>query len=103
MMKDLFWRVLSAGISTGDINIPCADGNCDDSMTISSIMVWAYSIIGVIAVIIIIIAGIQYITSEGEPEKTKRAQATITYTIIGLIIAVLAGAIIGFVTGAFRE
>lgn len=86
-------------------NIPCSDGNCDPSggNIVSTIIIWAYIIIGLVAVIIIIFAGVQYITSEGEPEKTKRAQATITYTIIGLIIATAAAAIISFVTGAFSS
>ncbi|MDR3298131.1 MAG: hypothetical protein LBT19_02055 [Candidatus Nomurabacteria bacterium] len=88
-------------------NIPCAmpdgtiDPNCSDAGITSTIIIWTYVAIGLVAVIILIIAGIQYITSEGEPEKTKRAQATITYTVIGLIIATAAAAILSFVTGAF--
>ncbi|MFV0484979.1 MAG: hypothetical protein ACK5MU_01975 [Candidatus Saccharimonadales bacterium] len=84
-------------------NIPCSDGTCDDANIVSNIIIWAYILIGIVAVIILIFAGVQYITSEGEPEKTKRAQATITYTIIGLIIATAAAAIISFVTGAFSS
>lgn len=101
MIKDII-RNLGATITPG---VPCSDPNnpCteDGSGIVSTIIILAYVIIGIVAVIIIIIAGIQYITSEGEPEKTKRAQATITYTIIGLIIATAAAAIISFVTGAF--
>lgn len=82
-------------------NIPCADDSCTDEGIVSSVLGWAYFVIGVVGAIIIIWAGIQYMTSEGEPEKTKKAQATITYTIIGLIIATAAATIIGFVTGAF--
>lgn len=99
MITDII-KHLAATIEPG---IPCSDGSCteDGSGIVSTIIIWAYVIIGIVAVIIIIIAGVQYITSEGEPEKTKRAQATITYTIIGLIIATAAAAIISFVTGAF--
>ena len=62
---------------------------------------WAYIGLGIVGVIFLIVGGMQYITSEGEPEKTKKAQATITYTIIGLIVATAAAAILSFVTGAF--
>ena len=87
-----------------DINVPCADGGCDSSggSFASNIVAWAYFIIGIVAVIIIIYAGIQYITSEGEPDRAKKAQATITYAVIGLIVATLAAAIVQWVLGAFK-
>ncbi len=89
-------------IDPGQLPIPCADGNCSSENVVSNIMVWVYLALGIVAVILIIWGGIQYILSEGEPEKTKRAQATITYTIIGLIIVVAAATIVGFVNGAFQ-
>ena len=57
-------------------------------------------IIGVssfVSVIFIIIGGINYMTSAGDPGKTKKAKDTILYACIGLIICVLAFAIINFV------
>ena len=101
-MKNFLYQ-LAATIDPGPI--PCSGGDCgyEGDNIVSSIIIWAYVIIGIVAVIVLIIAGVQYITSEGEPEKTKRAQATITYTIIGLIIATAAAAIISFVTGAFSS
>jgi amino acid transporter len=98
-MKNLLTKLFGADIEVP--NIPCADGSCSDANIAATIIIWAYVIIGLVAVVILIIAGVQYITSEGEPEKTKRAQATITYTVIGLIVATAAAAIISFVTGAF--
>lgn len=100
-MINKFQQFLAAVVDPGDI--PCSSGNCEPtgSGIASTIIIWSYVIIGIIAVTIIIYAGIQFITSEGEPEKSKRAQATITYTVIGLIIATAAAAIISFVTGAF--
>lgn len=103
-MKEGLLRIMAAGVNTDDINIPCAGDTCADptgGAIVSGVLGWVYMAIVVVAVIIIIIAGIQYLTSQGEPEKAKRAQASITYTIIGLIIALSAATIIGFVTGAF--
>ena len=38
-------------------------------------------------------------TSAGDPGKTKKAKDTILYAVIGLIICVLAFAIVNFVIG----
>ena len=52
---------------------------------------------GIAAVIIIIIAGIQYSLSTGDSAKISRAKDTIIYAAIGLAIAIFAQAIIVFV------
>ena len=52
---------------------------------------------GLIAVVFVIIGGVQYMTSAGDPGKTKKAKDTILYAVIGLIICVLAFAIVNFV------
>ncbi len=58
-------------------------------------------VIGIIAVIVIIIGGIRYTTSGGDSGQVSGAKNTILYAIIGLIIAILAYAIVNFVIGAF--
>lgn len=93
--------VASTVITVDPSTVPCADGSCNDSNIVGTIIMWAYIGLGIVGVIFLIVGGVQYITSEGEPEKTKKAQATITYTIIGLIVATAAAAILSFVTGAF--
>ncbi|MDO4271386.1 MAG: hypothetical protein Q4C83_00140 [Candidatus Saccharibacteria bacterium] len=57
----------------------------------------AYYIIGIVAVGMIVYSGIQYITSNGDAGKAKKAQQTIVYAIVGLIVAVGAYAITNFV------
>lgn len=54
-------------------------------------------IIGLAAVIVMIMAGIQYMTSTGDPAKVNNAKNTIVYAIIGLVLAVFAQIIIRFV------
>lgn len=51
----------------------------------------------VIAVIVIIIAGIQFILSQGEPNKVATARNSIIYALIGLVICIFAGAITSYV------
>lgn len=59
-----------------------------------------FAIIGVIAVVMIILGGISYATSQGDPAKVKKGKETILYGVIGLIISLLAFAIVNFVLGA---
>ncbi len=58
---------------------------------------------GIVAVIWIIIGGVNYITSSGDPTKIKKARETILYAVIGLIICVLAFAIVNFVIGTLDK
>ena len=54
-------------------------------------------VIGILAVIMIIFGGIQYTTSAGDQAKVTKAKNTILYGIVGLVIAILAYAIVNFV------
>ncbi|MBQ3348364.1 hypothetical protein IJJ36_04015 [Candidatus Saccharibacteria bacterium] len=53
--------------------------------------------LAIVAVIVIIIGGVQYMTSSGDAGKVKKAKDTILYGVIGLVICVLAFAIVNFV------
>jgi TRAP-type C4-dicarboxylate transport system permease small subunit len=58
-----------------------------------------YFIVGIVAVIIIIVAGYQYITSNGDPNKAQKSLHTILDCAIGIAIALFAFAITNFVVG----
>lgn len=47
------------------------------------------SITGVLAMLILVIGGIMYLTSAGDQKKTEDAQKLIKYAIVGLLIAIL--------------
>lgn len=64
---------------------------------IISILFW---IIGILAVIVIIYAGITFITAAGNPSKVAQAKTMIIYAVIGLAVAILAYAIVNFVVGS---
>ena len=57
---------------------------------------------GTIAVIMIIVGGIRYITSDGDANKAGQAKNTIIYAIIGLVVAVLSYGIVAFVLGRLK-
>ena len=54
-------------------------------------------IIGVVAVVMLLLGGLRYITSGGDSKKVTDAKNTILYAIIGLVICVLSYAIVNFV------
>jgi hypothetical protein len=56
-------------------------------------------VVGVVAVIMIIIGGLKYITSGGDSSNITGAKNTILYAIIGLVIVALAQVIVRFVLG----
>ena len=70
---------------------------------VQSILNWIFGIIGIVAVVMIIIGGFNFMTSAGDPGKVKKGKDTILYGIIGLVIALLAFAIVNFVlNGIFK-
>jgi hypothetical protein len=57
-------------------------------------------IVGSAAVIMIIVGGIRYVTSNGDQANVKAAKDTILYSVIGLVVAVMAYAIVQFVVSS---
>lgn len=55
---------------------------------------------GLVAAIVLIIGGVQYITSRGDEDATEKAKNTILYAVIGLIVIGLSAAIVNFVISA---
>lgn len=56
--------------------------------------------VGIISVIMLIYGGLRYVVSGGDSKKVTDAKNTILYAIIGLIISILAFAIVNFVINA---
>ncbi len=74
-------------------------GGSKDSLPniITGILNAIIAISGLIAVIYVIIGGINYMTSTGDAAKVKKAKDTILYALIGLVICVLSFAIVNWV------
>lgn len=74
----------------------------DDKSLISNILVPVYVWAGAICVMIIIAAGLMYITSSGSADKVKKAKNAIVGAVIGLVVVILAFTITQFVVGRFQ-
>jgi hypothetical protein len=58
-------------------------------------------LIGAIAVIMIIVGGLRYILSGGNASSVTAAKNTILYAVVGIVVALLAYAIVNFVVTSF--
>jgi type IV secretion system pilin len=84
--------------------VAAAGGSCTEqgaSTTVDDIVGLAVNIlstiVGIVAVIMIIIGGFKYITSSGDSSNVQSAKNTILYAIVGLVVVALAQIITGFV------
>lgn len=75
----------------------CGSSGDDLPKVIVNILNAVIGVAGFISVVWIIIGGVTYMTSSGDAGKTKKARDTILYACIGLVICVLAFAIVNFV------
>ena len=64
---------------------------------IQDILAIAFGTIGALAVLMIVISGLRYITSAGNPEQTAKAKNGIIYALVGVVVAISAESIIFFV------
>ena len=72
--------------------------NTEDLTTsVTAIINGIIAALGIVCVVVIIIGGVNYMTSSGDSGKVKKAKDTILYGCIGLVICVLAFAIVNFV------
>ena len=106
-----------ATISPAHAEVICANGKtatsielCDewsgkdgisknsDLMSILTIIINVIvGVVGFVAVVMIIIGGISFATSQGDTARTTKARNTILYGVVGLVVALLAFAIVNFV------
>ncbi len=67
---------------------------------IASVLNWLYAASGLVAVVYIVKGGVDYVTSQGDPGKVKKATQSLIYAVVGLVVVVMAAIITSFVTGA---
>lgn len=76
----------------------CDGGQTPIFKTITNVLLF---IIGAVSVIMLIIGGIRYTISQGDSSAVTSAKNTILYSIIGIVVAILAYAAVNFVIGSF--
>jgi hypothetical protein len=61
-------------------------GTSDLRVVIGNIIKAALGLTGVLALLMFIWGGIQWLTSGGSPEKVKAGKSTLTWAVIGLVV-----------------
>jgi hypothetical protein len=99
---------IAKAASTGDIDFDpvVGTGIPDSTLGIKPILVniakWMLEIIGIIAIISFIISGGQYLLSAGDDKRIESAKRNMTYSIIGVIVALSGFIIIRAIDTALR-
>ena len=81
------------------IQIPLPHVEGSGTGKIQTVMSIVFAMFGAIALIVLVIAGLRYVSSSGDPTTMSKAKNTIIYAAIGLIVSMSAFAIVGFVLG----
>ena len=77
--------------------LPHITDNAQSTNIVISIINTALVILGSVAVLVIVLGGIRYIVSRGDPQTVNKAKNAILYAVIGLVIAMSASVIVNFV------
>ena len=67
-----------------------------------SILNWAWIAMGTVAVMGILFGAVTWVTSQGDPAKTKKGKDAVLYAVVGLLVVLLAASITNFVAGAIE-
>lgn len=79
-------------------NLPQAAGN---SSNLHALLQVVFAIFGALAVLMIVIASLNFVNAEGDSSKVAKARSTIIYALVGLVVSLSAEVIVTFVLGKF--
>lgn len=87
-------RFIATQIDLNPLPQPQTDQN--EVKTVIQIVI---AIIGALALLFIVISGLRYVISSGDPQDTAKAKSGIIYALAGLVLALSAEAIVTWVIG----
>ena len=73
-----------------------------DVKSTTSYLTLTFIILGGLALLMLVIAGLRYIIAAGNAEKMAEARRMIIYTAVGLVMANLTASIVGVVAGRLK-
>lgn len=79
-----------------------AAGGLEMNDVIKTIITTMLFIVGILAVIMIIYGGIRYVTAHGDKTQVASAKDTVVYAVVGLVVAIVAYALVDWVVKAFQ-
>lgn len=85
------------GVSGGFQLLPGGGQSSDLLMVGLAVVDDLIRLAGLIAVVFVVMGGIQYTTSQGNPDATAKAQSTVVNALVGLAISIVAVAFVAFI------
>jgi len=86
--------IANNNIGSSNLGTPGLGGNTNIREVITDLILGILSFMALVATIVIIIAGIRVVVSQGEQDQIDKAKKTVMYAIIGLILIILATGIV---------
>ena len=87
--------------TTDPSNQVCQSQSDDANDLIGTLVNTLLFIVGALSTVMIIVGGIFYATSNGDAGKVAKAKNTIMYSVVGLVVSLLAYAIVNWVVDIF--
>ena len=81
---------------------PRLDGAMLEKFVNNVVYRYIFPIAGLICFAFVVKGGYMWMMSSGDPEKVKQAQGTITWSVIGLVIVVVARLLMGVILDAIE-
>jgi len=96
------WLGTASDSITNGANQACSGGACNTNPLglahiFANLANFLTILIGAVSVIMIIIGGLRYVISNGDSKQVTAAKDTILYAIVGVIVAIVAFAVVQFV------
>jgi heme/copper-type cytochrome/quinol oxidase subunit 2 len=86
------WSLVAQGVDLTPLPKPAAD-----PATMQKILTTVFGIFAAVALLVIVISGVRYVFSSGDPNTAATTKKTIIYASVGLVVSMLAFASVGFV------
>lgn len=77
------------------------NGTTSTSSFVGALVNTLLFVVGALSVIMIIVGGLLFVTSQGDSGGITRAKNTLLYAVIGLVVAILAYAIVNWILHLF--
>jgi hypothetical protein len=87
--------LLADTIPKNQVGLPKAEVN---NAQFQSLLSGVFGIAGAVAVVFIILGGIKYATSQGNAADLQKGKDMIVYSLVGLVVIIMAFAIVQLVT-----
>jgi len=97
-----FFREIASILGWTEVNTPAGVGTSLSLLQIANnVLSFLLTIIGILAIIMLVIGGIMYLTAAGNEDQIDRGKKIVKYSIIGILIALASLVLVKQVAGFF--